>query len=46
MTNIIISCRILCSLFFLFVLAFSLLFYIVIDMIDGAVARKTNTANE
>lgn len=52
MANIITSCRILCSILLLFVPAFSLAFYILYlvagftDMIDGTIARKTNTANE
>lgn len=52
MSNMITGCRILCSLFLLFIPAFSPLFYIlycvagVTDMIDGTVARKTNTASE
>ena len=52
MANIITGCRILCSIFLLFVPAFSSTFYILYlvagftDMIDGPIARKTNTANE
>ncbi len=52
MANIITSCRILCSILLLFVPAFSPKFYIVYfvagfsDMIDGTIARKTNSANE
>ena len=52
MANIITGCRILCSILLLFVPAFSPVFYILYlvagftDMIDGAIARKTNTANE
>lgn len=52
MANIITGCRILCSILLLFVPAFSSTFYILYlvagftDMIDGPIARKTNTANE
>lgn len=52
MANIITDCRILCSILLLFVPAFSPAFYFLYllagftDMIDGTVARKTNTANE
>ncbi|MGN0537722.1 MAG: CDP-alcohol phosphatidyltransferase family protein [Acutalibacteraceae bacterium] len=52
MANIITSCRILCSAVLLFVPALSLSFYILYmiagftDMIDGMVARKTNTVSE
>lgn len=52
MANIITGCRILCSILLLFVPAFSPTFYILYsvsgftDMIDGAIARKTNTASE
>ncbi|MGN1347863.1 MAG: CDP-alcohol phosphatidyltransferase family protein [Acutalibacteraceae bacterium] len=52
MANIITSCRILCSIFMLFSPVFSARFYIMYllcgltDMIDGTVARKTNTASE
>lgn len=52
MANMITGCRILCSLFILFVPAFSPLFYFlycvagISDMIDGTVARKTNTVSE
>lgn len=52
MANTITSCRILCSILLLFVPAFSLTFYILYlvagftDMIDGTIARITNTANE
>ena len=52
MANIITGCRILCSILLLFVPAFSNSFYILYlvagftDMIDGPIARKTNTANE
>ena len=52
MANIITCCRILCSILLLFVPAFSSTFYILYlvagftDMIDGPIARKTNTANE
>lgn len=52
MANIITGCRILCSMILLFVPVFSPTFYIMYlvagftDMIDGTIARKTNTANE
>ncbi|MDD6798664.1 MAG: CDP-alcohol phosphatidyltransferase family protein [Clostridia bacterium] len=52
MANIITGCRILCSILLLFAPAFSPTFYILYlaagftDMIDGTIARKTNTANE
>ena len=52
MANIITGCRILCSIFLLFVPAFSHAFYVLYlaagftDMIDGTIARKTNTASE
>ncbi|MGN0329410.1 MAG: CDP-alcohol phosphatidyltransferase family protein [Lachnospira sp.] len=52
MANIITGCRILCSILLLFVPPFSTIFYILYlvagftDMIDGTIARKTNTANE
>ena len=52
MANIITGCRILCSILSLFVPAFSSTFYILYlvagftDMVDGPIARKTNTANE
>ena len=52
MANIITSCRILFSVLMLFSPVFSARFYVVYllcgltDMIDGAVARKTNTASE
>ena len=52
MANIITGCRILCSILLLFVPAFSSTFYILYlvagftNMIDGPIARKTNTANE
>ena len=52
MANIITGCRILCSILLLFVSAFSPTFYILYliagftDIIDGTIARKTNTANE
>lgn len=47
--NIITGCRIICSIFLLFCPVFSLAFYITYllcgfsDMIDGTVARKTNS---
>ena len=52
MANIITGCRILCSILLLFVPALSSAFYVlyvvagVTDMIDGTIARKTNTASE
>ena len=52
MANIITGCRILCSIILLFIPAFSHTFYILYlvagftDMIDGTIARKTNTASE
>lgn len=52
MANIITGCRILCSIFLFFIPVFSPAFYILYllagftDMIDGTIARKTNTANE
>lgn len=52
MANIITFCRILCSLVLLFFPAFSHAFYVLYclagftDMIDGTIARKTNTAGE
>ena len=50
--NIITSCRIICSILILFCPVFSLEFYVVYllggftDMVDGIVARKTETASE
>lgn len=50
--NIITGCRILCGIFLLFFPAFSVPFYILYlfcgfsDMIDGTVARKTNSVSE
>lgn len=50
--NMITSARIFCSVFLLFTTPLSSWFYILYsicgftDMIDGTVARKTNTANE
>ncbi|MBQ6988861.1 MAG: CDP-alcohol phosphatidyltransferase family protein [Alistipes sp.] len=50
--NIITSCRILCSILMLFCPAFSAQFYILYlicgfsDMVDGTVARKTNSISE
>ena len=50
--NIVTVCRILCSIFMLFCPVFSTLFYTMYlsagftDMIDGTIARKTNTASE
>ncbi|MGN0403674.1 MAG: CDP-alcohol phosphatidyltransferase family protein [Bariatricus sp.] len=52
MANIITGSRILCSILLLFFPAFSPTFYFLYlvagftDMIDGTIARKTNTANE
>ena len=52
MANIITGCRILCSIILLLVPVFSPPFYFLYlmagftDMIDGAVARKTNTVSE
>ena len=52
MANIITGVRILCAAALLFCLPFSHAFYVlyvaagVSDMIDGATARKTNTASE
>lgn len=52
MANIITGFRILCSIFLLFIPAFSPEFYILYlvagftDMIDGTIARKTNSASE
>ena len=52
MANIITGCRKLCNIILLFVPAFSSTFYILYlvagftDMVDGPIARKTNTANE
>ena len=52
MANIITSCRILCSIVLLFLPAFSPAFFVLYclagftDMIDGTVARKTNTVSE
>ena len=52
MANLITSIRILCSVALLFCAAFSPAFYAlyltagITDMIDGAVARKTNTVSE
>lgn len=52
MANIITSCRILCSIALLFFPAFSPVFYALYltagftNMIDGAIARKTNTVSE
>lgn len=52
MANIITGCRILCSILILFFPALSPTFYVLYiiagftDMIDGTVARKTNTVSE
>lgn len=52
MANLITSCRILCSILLLFFPALSPMFYVLYvisgftDMIDGTVARKTNTISE
>lgn len=51
MANMVTCCRIVCSLWMLFFPAFSGGFYVLYgicgftDMIDGAIARKTNTAS-
>ena len=50
--NIVTVCRILCSICLLFFHVFSAYFYItylfcgITDMIDGTIARKTNTVSE
>ena len=52
MANIVTGCRILCSIGMLFFPAFSPGFFILYlicgltDMVDGTIARKTNTASE
>lgn len=52
MANIVTGCRILCSIGMLFFPAFSSEFFILYlicgltDMVDGTIARKTNTASE
>ena len=52
MANIVTGCRILCSIGMLFFPAFSSGFFILYlicgltDMVDGTIARKTNTASE
>lgn len=52
MANILTGCRILCASIMLFLPAFSPAFYLfyllagLTDMLDGAVARKTNTVSE
>lgn len=52
MANIVTGCRILCSIGMLFFPALSLGFFILYlicgltDMVDGTIARKTNTASE
>ena len=52
MANIVTGCRILCSIGMLFFPAFSLGFFSLYlicgltDMVDGTIARKTNTASE
>lgn len=52
MANFITSLRIICSITLLFCPALSQVFYVlyiiagVTDMIDGTVARKTNTVSE
>ena len=49
MANIVTSCRIICSILLLFSPAFSAWFYSMYllcgltDMVDGTIARKTNT---
>ena len=50
--NIITGCRIICSILLLFFPAFSVAFYIIYlfcgfsDMIDGTIARKTNSSSK
>ena len=50
--NIITGCRIICSILLLFFPAFSVAFYIIYlfcgfsDMIDGTIARKTNSTSK
>ena len=52
MANMVTGCRILCSILLLFFPAFSPWFYILYltggftDMIDGTIARKTNTVSK
>lgn len=52
MANLITGCRILCSIIMIFFSAFSVTFYVlylaggVTDMVDGLVARKTNTVSK
>ena len=52
MANIVTGSRIICSIVLMFVPVFSPVFYFLYflagftDMIDGTIARKTNTANE
>ncbi|WP_303858068.1 CDP-alcohol phosphatidyltransferase family protein [Aminicella lysinilytica] len=52
MANLITGCRILCSIIMIFFPAFSVTFYVlylaggVTDMVDGLVARKTNTVSK
>ncbi|MGN0142294.1 MAG: CDP-alcohol phosphatidyltransferase family protein [Roseburia sp.] len=52
MANIVTSCRILCSILMLFSPALSARFYCMYlfcgltDMVDGTIARKTNTASK
>ena len=52
MANIVTGCRILCSIFIVFSPAFSVRFYVfylicgLTDMVDGTIARKTNTDSE
>lgn len=52
MANLVTGCRIVCSIWMLFIPAFSDWFYTLYllcgltDMIDGTIARKTNTASK
>ena len=52
MANLITGCRILCSIIMIFFPTFSVTFYVlylaggVTDMVDGLVARKTNTVSK
>lgn len=52
MANLVTGCRILCSIWMLFCPAFSLWFYVLYllcgltDMVDGTIARKTNTVSK
>ena len=50
--NIVTGCRILCSIWMLLCLVFSIQFYFIYlicgfaDMVDGTIARKTNAVRE